>query len=345
MNDAGRTTVAEGGTVILSPARVGESSQVEFTVENSGNAALAVSAIDVISTNGVFALERSPELPVSLEPGAATRFNVRFSPNATGSASASLRINNTTFTLAGNGREPVPLPPYRFEGPSGVQQPMQQPSVGLSLDGVYPLSLRGVLTLSFVSDVFTENTAVQFSTGGRLVAFTIPANTTRAIFENGSTEVKLQTGTVAGVIQLRPAFATQSGFALAVADPVQLSMTINRAAPQLLSGEIAGRTTNGIGIVITGYSTTRTLRQLDIQLSPAGGATFTATKLSVNVEPASVVWFQSPQSQALGGLFSLSVPVTFQRGGSTEDLVRYLQSVSVTVSNDVGVSNAINIVP
>jgi hypothetical protein len=327
----------------LTSTRVGESSQIEFTVENTGNTALPLSTIDVASSNGVFVLERTPELPLSLEPGAATRFNIRFSPNNTGSTTAPLRINNSTFTLAGNGRDPVSLPPYRLEGPGGIQEPMQQPSVSLSLEAPYPLPVRGTLTLSFVSDVFSENPAVQFSTGSRTATFTIPANTTRAVFENGSPELKLQTGTVAGSIQIRPAFSTQAGLALTPADAAGLTMTINRSAPRILSGELAGRTANSIAIAVTGYTTTRVLRQLNIQLNPAGDEKFTTTTLAVNIEPASVVWFQSAQSQALGGVFTLTVPITLQRDSSTEDLVRHLQSISVMLSNEVGTSNSLEI--
>ena len=53
---------------------------------------------------------------------------------------------------------------------SGNQQPLAQPLVGLSLASPYPLALNGTLAITFDSDVFSDDPAIQFSTGGRSVA-------------------------------------------------------------------------------------------------------------------------------------------------------------------------------
>ncbi|MDX1983289.1 MAG: glycosyltransferase family A protein, partial [Bryobacteraceae bacterium] len=50
---------------------------------------------------------------------------------------------------ADQGRAPSPIPSYSFAGPSGVQPPLQQPAIGLTLDGPYSLPLRGTLAMSF----------------------------------------------------------------------------------------------------------------------------------------------------------------------------------------------------
>jgi hypothetical protein len=222
---------------------------------------------------------------------------------------------------------------------------MQQPSIRLTLASGYALPVRGTLTLGFVSEVFASNPAVQFASGGRTISFTIPANSTRAVFDNGSTEVKIQTGTVAGTIQVTPAFITQTGAPLTPGPGEPLSITVNRSAPKLLSVDIASRTTNAVALYVTGYATTRALRQVTVQLTARGDQKFTSTTLTVNVESAALGWFQSSQSEPFGGLFSLSIPLTFQRGDENEDLVGRVQSFSVTAANEVGTSNPVAVAP
>src|SRR5205823_6180639 len=100
------------------------------------------------------------------------------------------------------------LPSYQFQGPSGTQQPAQQPSIGLTLASPYPLALQGTLKLSFVSAVFTDDPAIQFASGGRTVNFTISANSTRAQFISNATSMPLQIGTTAGTIVITPSFST-----------------------------------------------------------------------------------------------------------------------------------------
>jgi hypothetical protein len=120
-------------------------------------------------------------------------------------------------------------------------------------------------------------------------------------------------------------------------------MTIDRAVPRLLSVEAVNRSASGLVVQVTGYSTTRSLRQIEIQLRPRGSAQFSTMSVPLNIEAASIIWFQSAQSQALGGLFSLSVPVTLRRNESTEDLLRHLQAVTVTVSNELGASDPMDL--
>lgn len=342
-NSAGPVPVAEGGAVVFTTVRVGESTSVEFTVQNTGTTAVPVSSVAVEGPRNVFTLDGLPPLPVSLEQSGRVRFVVSFSPDTVGNLTGALRINNAVILLRGVGREPVPLPPPTVVGPSGAQSPLQQPAVGVTLAEPYPLALRGALNLTFLSEAFTENPAVQFSSGGRTVAFTIPANTTRAVFDNGTHEMRLQTGTVAGTIQLRPIFATLAGLDITPPNSPILTMTIPKLAPRLLTAEVVGRTATAVAFQVTGYSTARTLRQLEVQIQPRNGQTFSVTSVAVNLEAAAFSWFQTTQSQALGGVFSVTVPLNLRRGSDTEDLTRYIESLSVTVSNELGASNALTI--
>ena len=52
------------------------------------------------------------------------------------------------------------------------------------------------------------------------VNFTVPANTTEALFTNNATTVRLQTGTVAGTLKVIPSFATDGGYDLTPSAPL-----------------------------------------------------------------------------------------------------------------------------
>ena len=221
---------------------------------------------------------------------------------------------------------------------------MQQPGIGLALSEPYPLPLQGNLTLDFVSEVFGGNPAVQFATGGRVAPFTIPANGTEAVFANGAKTVRLQTGTVAGNIVARPAFATQAGLDLTPVNPAVFTATLNRSVPKLTDAKITNRSLGGFVLSVTGYSTTRALKQMTLDLAPSAGSKLSGTQLTVDLQSAALLWFQSTASQAFGGLFTVSVPITVQgNGNGTEDRVAKLSSVSVTATNEVGTSTALTV--
>jgi hypothetical protein len=62
--------------------------------------------------------------------------------------------------------------------------------------------------------------------------------------------------------------------------------------------------------------------------------------VTLSVEPVFSLWFQNAASQQYGGLFSVSVPISVQGTVSTGSLIDALQSVSITASNQQGVSNS-----
>ena len=169
--------------------------------------------------------------------------------------------------------------------------------------------------------------------------------TTQAVFDNGGAEVRLQTGTVAGTIQLHANFTTQAGLVLTPASGEDLTMSVVRSAPRLLTAAVSSRTRSTLILVVTGYSTTRNVRQMQINLTPRNGEKLSSSQVSASLDSLSLVWFQSVTSQGFGGLFSVEIPLTFQRGEATDDLVSLISSLSVTVSNEVGTSNAISLTP
>lgn len=335
------TTVANNGSVIFTPIPVGRPSSVRFSINNTGTAASSVGSISVVGTGTIFALSELPSLPASIPAGGTVQFTVTFSPTAVGAASATLRVDTQTFTLNGTGNQPAPLPEYRFEGASGSQEPQQQPAVGLTLAASYPLALTGTLTLAFNSDVFANDTAVQFSTGGRTIAFTVPANTTRAIFPNNQTQIRLQTGTVAGTITLTPSFVTDGGINLTPSTPPSLNLTVAQSAPRLLSVQVSTKSATGITLLVTGFATGRSITQMEFQFTPVSGENVPTTRLTLPVEPTFVAWYQGTPSQQFGSLFTATVPFTVQ--GAVSNVTNpsdTLQTVAVTLTNRQGTSAA-----
>jgi hypothetical protein len=336
------------GTAIFSPLQVGQSSSSSFTVRNTGTSSVTLSSIDAVlpgqNASPYFTLSNLPQLPTNLAPGAQFSFTVAFSPVTTGAAAATLRIDTQTFSLSGSGTPPPPLPAYSFQGPAGPQQALAQPSIGLTLNAPYPLAITGVLTISIDPGAFGTDPTVQFATGGLNVKFTIPPNTTQALFgNNNATQVKLQTGTVAGTINVAPKFQTSGGFDLTPQNPAMLTLPLPAAAPQLLDIQLASKTSNTLTFVVTGLANTRSLEQLTFQFTPMATYNLAVTTFPLNLQPYSVLWYNSSASQAYGSLFTATVSFAAQTSASGAAAITGLQSVAVTATNSQGASNSVSL--
>jgi hypothetical protein len=295
----------------------------------------------VTGTSTAFTLSDLPNLPISLSPGATSSFTIQFAPTLTGAASATLKVDTLSFTLSATANAPDPLPSYRFDAPSGPQDAMQQPQIGLTLAAAYPLNLNGTLTMTFNSDVFSNDPMVQFALGSRTVNFTIPANTTKAVFPQGATQVKLQTGTLAGTITITPSFATDAGINLTPTNPPSLNLVVPQSAPRLLGVDLSATTSNTITILVRGYSTSRSVTQMDFQFTPTTGENVATTKMTLNVESNFLAWFQGTSAASYGSLFTATVPFTLTGDvKSVTSLSDTIQSISVTLTNRLGTSTA-----
>ncbi len=183
------------------------------------------------------------------------------------------------------------------------------------------------------------------ASGGRRVAFSIPAGQTSAIFQNNSPQIRLQTGTVAGNIALTPSFITvDGGVNLTPSNPQTLVLSVAQSAPRLLSVVVGSKTNSSFTLQVTGYSTCRTLTQMDFAFTPAGGENVATTKLSIPVESAFFAWYQSSASQSYGSLFTATV--TFSISGdvtTAASLIDTLQPVSATLTNKLEASAAVSV--
>ena len=270
-SSSGSTTVSSTDpTVLFSPAiQVGQSENVTFTITNSGSLPATISLIGTSPTNGPFSVS-SVALPKTLAPSQSLSFPITFAPTATGISNGTLLVNNTSISLVGNATSPAALPSYTISGPSGNTQPQTQANVSLTLSKGYPLDLTGTLTLTTEGTLPTDP-ALEFDTGSRVVDFTIAANTTSADFAGMGSEIPLQTGTVAESVTLTPTFETTGGLDITPSSPTKLQFTIPSEAPFLETAVIAGETSNSFSLVLTGYSTTRSLSSLNVTFVPATG--------------------------------------------------------------------------
>jgi hypothetical protein len=332
------SAVAAGGTVFFPQAQVGQSSSATFSVTNSGTAPGSIAGIYVSGSNSPFLLSSLPVFPLSLAPGQTASFLITFTPTGSGGSSAALNVDGAQFTLAGSAATPPDLPPYSISGATGTVAALQQASIGLSLASPYPLALSGTLTMTVLPQGFSADPAIQFSTGGKTVAFTIPANSTNAVFANGSTSVKMQTGSTAGTITLAPAFQTQAGASLTPTGGSPLALNVPPAAPAVIGAQVTAQSGTALTIAVTGVTNTQNLSHLDFRFTPVSGYTVKDATVSIPVSAVATAFFGSASAQNFGGQFVATVPFNFNVSGNVTSGLGLMQSVAITATNDQGTS-------
>ncbi len=332
--------IQNNGTLLFSPAQVGSSTTAKFVVQNSGTTGAAINNI-VVSSTAAFSVTNLPALPLTLAVNDTISFDVVFAPKTLAVATTTMQVGNQTFTLSGTGTPPPPLPEIQIQGSTSEGVPLDQPAYSVTLASGYPLNLTGTLTIGFNSEVFANDPSVQWVSGGRTVAFTVPANTTRAVFPNNANQIRLQTGSTAGTISVSSSFSTASGVNVTPANPPVATLAIRKSAPQIVSAQLASKTANSFALQITGYATGRSVSQVDMRVTAASGENVSNSSLTMNASSAFLAWYQGTQSQQYGSLFTATVTISIEgsvRAGST--LVDAIQSVSLTITNAEGTSNA-----
>jgi hypothetical protein len=332
----GPTGVANGGVVSLPNTTVGDKRLVYINVTNTGNQSTVISGIGVTGTG--FSIPMMPSA-ATLSPSQTIQFAVQFAPLTVTTVTGKVTVNDQSITLLGVGQTPPALPAMNITNVASVLGALQQPSAGLQFSTAYPYDVSGVLTLSFLSSSFVDDPSIQFVTGSRTINFTIPANTTQAVFLQASgaslgTLAPFQTGTVAGAVSLTVSGLTVGQVDLTPAPPTSKSFQIPASAPVLRSVLVQSVTGNQIVLLISGYSTPRNLSQLNFQFTGATGANLQTPGLTIDVSGAFTSWYTSTASEVFGSQFSVSVTATVTANPAA------LQSVSVTATNSAGTSAA-----
>lgn len=251
-------------------------------------------------------------------------------PKTPGMFTFTIRVTDSTLaTVVDLFRLPVnipPLPDLVLSGLTATISPASQPKIQLALASPLPVGLAGQLSLSFVPDSGGGDAAIQFSTGGRTAEFTIPADETAAAFS--VPEIALQSGTVAGVlnitVQLRAA-----GVDVTPNPPPSFSARIERAAPVITRVAVT-RSSSGLTVQVTGYTTAREVTQAVFQFSAGTGNTLQTPQVTVPVESLFSPWFQDPASSRFGGQFLFTQQFNIQGDANAVTLE------SVTLTNRLG---------
>jgi hypothetical protein len=220
-----------------------------------------------------------------------------------------------------------------ISGPPPATAALQQPAVDVALAAAYPVAITGVLSLTFTPAAANpaDDPSIQFSSGGRTAGFTIPANSTHAVF--GVPQLALQTGSVAGTITLTVASLQAGTSALTVPDGVALTTKLNPAPPVIRSVALVA-TGGGFQVQIVGLSNTREVKQAAVSFVPSSGGNLQTAQLTIPLSDAAQQWFQGSDSQPFGGQFTLTLPFSVQGDASA------VGSVSVILSNTAGDSPA-----
>jgi hypothetical protein len=190
-----------------------------------------------------------------------------------------------------------------------------------------------VLNLTFEGDgTSVDDPAVQFSGGGRMARYRIPAGSTQAVFDQPLT---VSTGTVAGLITVRTQLFA-GGVDVTPSALATRTIRVARSAPVILGVRVI-RGTGGFSVEITGYSTTREVSQATFRFTPASGATLQTTEVTANVAQTFGTYYGSAASAAFGSQFVLTMPFTLQQGEAAT-----IAGVSVTLTNSVGPSTSVS---
>jgi len=219
----------------------------------------------------------------------------------------------------------------------------EQAAVAVTLPTSFPHDVTGAISMTFNSTAVIplDDPAIQFASGGRSANFTIPANTTMAIFGSQSQAGPLafQTGTVAGNFTFAGAWTAgsiQKNFSPSASVAEGLKIPIQ--APVIDSIETSNQ--DGLLVSVTLYSTPREVTQLTLTFktnprvsfscaAQSGCSSFGQT-LILDVEKFFTEWFTS--DTVYGSLSVLHVPLSIAGG-------KLRGTVDVTLSNSSGVSN------
>jgi hypothetical protein len=186
------------------------------------------------------------------------------------------------------------------------------------------------LTLSFAPDAGGGDSTIRFSTGGRAVAFNIPANEKQASF--AAPDLAVQTGTVAGTIVLTARLESVGADVTPAPAPSQ-SARVERAAPVIRSVRLV-LNANGLEVQITGFCTAREVTQAVLRFTAASGNILQTAEYTVALEEMFAKWFQDQASVQYGSQFTFTQPFNVQGNPNAVSLE------SVTLSNRLGSATA-----
>jgi len=274
----------------------------------------------------------SATLPAGLSIDPATGC-ISGTPSVGGAVTVTVSVTDSTgaknsVTFAVNFALPA-LSPVNFTGLGTAADPRTQPGFGVAITGPYPVQITGTLTLAFKPATGADTGEVTFANGSRTLTFTIPANSTTAVFSIPT--AALQTGTVAGSITVTASF-NAGGTDITPSPAPTRQIQVNAGPPAIVSAT-ATRNSSGFTVAITGYTSTREMTQAVFTFNPATGANLQTTSLTLQVGSLFSPWLQG--AQVMGSQFLFTQPFTVSGN------LQAVTSISVTLANSQGTSQPV----
>jgi hypothetical protein len=258
---------------------------------------------------------------------AASDGSLRGTPTAVGGESFLIRATdarNKSATTVCSVRVGLPaVPQIRITGLPAVAPPAATNiAVTAELAQTYSQAVEGQATLDVLADTkSTEAGANQpdprlrFTNGQAAISFTIPAGSKRV------TLPLVSTGTVASTVVVSLGKLRAAGVDLPLY-PTPVIFSIAAAAPVVTSACYA-RTSTGVDIQISGYSTTRELARAEVTIG--------ATSFETDLDGIASGYFSAPETVREGGAFSLTLPYALDLG--PKDVI---SGASINLFNRVG---------
>ena len=119
--------------------------------------------------------------------------------------------------------------------------------------------------------------------------------------------------------------------------PLAKSVVLAAGPPQLQKVAIGARSASSFELLITGYSTPRSLSSITLNFTQAQGKSLQTSSLTLDAATAFTSWYQSAASTATGSQFTASVTINVSGDASA------VQSVSATATNSQGASGAVSV--
>jgi hypothetical protein len=187
------------------------------------------------------------------------------------------------------------------------------------------------LTLTFAPNASNgiDDPAIQFSTGGRTLSFTVPANST------ATPQVALQTGTVAGTITVTLAL-TAGGVDVTPAGLTPITLVIAASAPTITSVSFTNSDQGQITVIVSGFSNTREVTQAEFVFSGSGAGSLRSSKVDVSASGLFTPWYSSSASDQFGSEFTYTQNFQLSKPDAG------VTGVAVTLANSVGTSGSVN---
>jgi hypothetical protein len=277
----------------------------------------------------------SSQLPPGLSLFAPTG-EIRGIPTGLGAYTFTVRVQDSSTGTTGQRTFALTidfvLPVVSMAGLPDPIVVLQQPMISLSLASGSPVEITGQLAVQFKSEALNpcDDPMIGFAGGGKTVNFRIPANATGAVFGTASA-IGLLTGTTAGTLSL-VATLNAGGKDVTPSPAPTRTARISQLAPVIPADLTVERTSGGIVVKVTGYSTPRQVQEATFTFSPASGRSLQTSTFTVNTLSASNDWFRSARSTAeFGGEFIYTQAFTVSDPSA-------VTSVTVTLKNATGAS-------